>query len=203
LRRGRQRSQIRASSNRPPERSFDAIKSSTATDSLVAPPSPTGSFQVGSYPRAAPKVRADTPADPAIAPVPFVDDKGQAILDDKGKQMMRPAGLDPHFFVSQGLKDKEIMDTMRLAGDDGGQAAASAYLLKQLYHFQRGHSWDAQRVGGSNRPEFVDYATVAIGLYASAVGLSKDEILPIEDLVARGSVYERETKMDPHLQASS
>jgi hypothetical protein len=43
----------------------------------------------------------------AATPVPFVDDKGQAVLNDQGQPMMRPAGMDPHFFVSQALKDKK------------------------------------------------------------------------------------------------
>ena len=36
----------------------------------------------------------------AAAPVPFADDKGQAMLNYKGGAMMRPAGMAPHFFVS-------------------------------------------------------------------------------------------------------
>lgn len=90
-----------------------------------------------------------------------------------------------------------MTDTLLSTGDDGAQAAASAYMAKQLWHFQRGHSWDAQWVGGSYHPEFVDYATVAIGLYASAAGLSKDDILCAEDLVARTSRFAPNRPTDP------
>jgi hypothetical protein len=117
------------------------------------------------------------------------------ILDDKGQPMMPPAGLDPHFFVSEGLKDKEIMNELRLSAKTG-EAAALAYLGKQLLHFYQWNAWDARRVGGSFDPKFVDYATVIIGLYAAALGLSRAEILHIEDLVARGSDYKDNPKKD-------
>ena len=88
--------------------------------------------------------------------------------------MMPPAGLDPHFFVSEGLKDKDIMDELRL-GAKTGEAAAQAYLGKQLLLFYRWNAWDARRVGGSFDLKFVDYATVIIGLYVAALGLSRAE----------------------------
>lgn len=74
-----QRGQSRGTSNQPPERSFDSISSAASTPALVAPPSPAGGLQTSSHAPAASKARADTsaPADPAIAPVPFVDDKGR------------------------------------------------------------------------------------------------------------------------------
>jgi len=42
-----------------------------------------------------------------LTPVPFVDDTGQVVLNAEGAPIMRPAGMDPHFFVQQGLADKE------------------------------------------------------------------------------------------------
>jgi len=43
----------------------------------------------------------------------------------------------------------------------------------------------------------VDYATVAIGLYAASSGMSRDEILRIQDAFAAGeSRYRPETEMD-------
>ncbi len=59
-----------------------------------------------------------------------------------------------------------------------------------------GGAWDAQRVGGSFHTEFVDYATVAIGLYAAANGIPKGEVLEIENLVTRSSHYGPREKMD-------
>jgi len=57
--------------------------------------------------------------------------------------------------------------------------------MKQpLYKINQGGEWDAQRVGGKFHPEYVDYATVAIGLYAASSGMSRDEILRIQDAFA-------------------
>jgi hypothetical protein len=138
----------------------------------------------------------------AATPVPFVDSKGRAILNDQGQPMMRPAGMDPHFFVSQALKDEKQEEMMISSGGEGGGAAALGYQTSALSKFGRGAPWDAQRIGGSNHQEFVDYATVAIGLYAAANGISRDHILMIEDAVARTSHYPPKTEMDktyPHL----
>jgi hypothetical protein len=42
----------------------------------------------------------------------------------------------------------------------------------------------------------VDYATIAIGLYAAAAGISMNEILTIENYRARDSHYDPETRFD-------
>jgi hypothetical protein len=106
-----------------------------------------------------------------------------------GKPILRPAGLDPHFFVEQGLKDKQAEETLLSSGGEGGDIAALAYKTVALAHFRRGGPCDAQRLGGSDHPEFVDYSTVAIGLYAAANGMPRAEILEGEGLVARGSDF--------------
>ena len=93
-------------------------------------------------------------------PVPFVDDTGQVVLNQKGMPMMRPAGMDPHFFVEQGLADKETEAAMLSSGSEAGAPAAFAYMIQRLLNFNRGYGWDAQRLGGSFHTEFVDYATV-------------------------------------------
>jgi hypothetical protein len=66
----------------------------------------------------------------------------------------------------------------------------------QLYQFRRWGPWDAQRVGRKYRYEFVDYATVIIGLYAAAAGIPRDDILQIENYVANTSNYDKGTKFD-------
>jgi len=129
----------------------------------------------------------------ATAPVPLVDDKGQVVLNSNGTPMMRPAGMDPHFFVSEGLKDKKVE---QMLAPYGGGLVALEYYGSELSKFWRGGSWDAQRIGGSFHPEFVDYATVAIGLYAAANGIPRDQILSIQDIVARTSKYPYGTEMD-------
>jgi hypothetical protein len=103
--------------------------------------------------------------------------------------MQRPAGLDPNFFVDQGLKDKEEEEALLSSRGEEGAAAALGYKTAALAHFREGGPWDAQRLGGSYHPEFVDYSTVAIGLYAAANGMTREEILAAEDVVARGSAF--------------
>ena len=42
----------------------------------------------------------------------------------------------------------------------------------------------------------MDYSTVAIGLYAAAAGIPRDEILAIQNDVAKNSVYPANTHYD-------
>ena len=144
------------------------------------------------------------PKDPT-APVPVVDDQGNPVLIPKGpyegQQMLRPAGLDPHLFVKQGTADKSRYEALlHTANPYGGGDASLAFLsrnLMQLHKLRQGGEWDAQRVGGKYHPEYVDYATVAIGLYAASAGISRDIILRIQDAyAARYSRFEPRTKMD-------
>ena len=138
-----------------------------------------------------------------VAPVPFMDDKGQAVTDFKGQPMMRPAGMDPHFFVNQALNDLKVEagNLVSLPTEDGSWPkkdglAALVYQAAALSHFRRGGPWDAQRIGGSFHPEFIDYATVAIGLYCAANGITKEHSLMIQNIVARDSHYKSDKEMD-------
>lgn len=144
------------------------------------------------------------PNDPT-PPVPVVDDQGRPVLIPegpfKGQQMLRPARLDPHFFVSQGTADRSTYDalTNNAVSDMNGGAdlAVLSLELMQLYKLKQGGEWDAQRAGGKNYPEYVDYATVAIGLYAASSGISRDEILRVQDAyAAKLSSYPPDTVMD-------
>ena len=127
------------------------------------------------------------------APVLFVDDQGRAVMAWDEKPMFFPAGLDPHFFVRKGLEDKELVREILAFGGETGSFAALAYIFAELSRFNRQFPWDAQRWGKwpheENYPLFVDYATVAIGLYAAAAGIPKYLILEAEDLVGRGSNF--------------
>jgi len=137
------------------------------------------------------------------APVPVVDDQGKPVLIPdgpfKGQQMLRPAGLDPHFFVNQGMADKNRYDALRhIANPYGGNDARPAWVLRefmQLRKFRQGGEWDAQRVGGKYHDEYVDYATVAIGLYAASMGMSRDMILRVQDLYATAN-----SRFDPEAE---
>ncbi len=142
-----------------------------------------------------------TPKDPT-APVPVLDDRGNPVLIPKGpykgQQMLRPAGLDPHFFVKQGTADKSRYDALsHIANPYGGDAGLAMLLreFEQLYKFRQGGEWDAQRAGRKNYSEYVDYATVAIGLYAASAGISRDNILRLQDAYAsRHSSFRRSTE---------
>lgn len=145
--------------------------------------------------------------DGSPAPVPVADDQGRPVLipegPNKGQQMLHPAGLDPHFFVNQRITDKGYYDALinhptpnPYSGDGTGPAILSRELM-QLSKLNQGGEWDAQRVGGKYHPEYVDYATVAIGLYAASSGMSRDEMLRIQDAFAAGeSRYPPDTVMD-------
>jgi len=135
-------------------------------------------------------------ADERAAPVPFVDDQGKPVLDEKGKQMLRPAGLDPHFFVKRGVDDKKFAEELSQRGGETGPFPAQLYMAMELSNFDRGAPWDAQRIGGSYHGQYVDYATVAIGLYAAAAGIPKGTILEIQNWRARDSKYPAGTEMD-------
>jgi hypothetical protein len=135
---------------------------------------------------------AVTPA--ATTPVPFVDDNGAPVLDPAGNQMQRPFGLTPGYIVAQGIADQKVEQEMILHGD--GMTAAG-YQMGALAKFKQGGPWDAQRIGGKFHPEFVDYATVLIGLYAGATGMPKAGILTVEnDYAAVLSKYPPATVMD-------
>jgi hypothetical protein len=174
---------------------LETAASSYASGRGTGPNAPTGATMAND---AASLDRTNTDAGQAgesTRPVPFVDDQGKTVLGRDGKPMLRPAGLDPHFFVEQGLADRLIEDEVSRA-PEGSDFAAGVYKALQLSHFQRGHDWDAQRIGGSFHSEFVDYSTVAIGLYAAAAGIPKDEILAIQNDVARNSTYPTNTFYD-------
>jgi len=152
--------------------------------SQVAPPSTIGGATLSG---------GEKHIDPS-APVPLVDDQGKPVLDSQGRPLLRPAGLDPHFFVNQGVQDKQIEDA--LVGNGGGLGVLS-YEAGQLYKFKQGGAWDAQRIGGKFHPEYVDYATVAIGLYGAANGFPKNELLSIQNAYAGlNSHYPPGTIMD-------
>lgn len=143
------------------------------------------------------------PPPPIDTPVPFVDDTARPVQDAFGRPMLRPAGLDPHLFVNQGTADKRLYDALLKYGggaEDGGGGAGLAILqneIAQLSNFRQGHAWDAQRIGGHFHAEFIDYATVAIGLYAASSGMARGEILGIQDSYAAvHSHYAAGTPMD-------
>ena len=129
------------------------------------------------------------------ASIPLVDDKGSPVIDGNKAQAHWPAGLDPHFFVAQGLHDAAIERQLVERGGTGAEAAV-AYQVAALANFRPGGSWDAQRLNGTFDDRFVDYASIAIGLYAASSGIPRGEILLIDDIVATTSHYRIKPEFD-------
>lgn len=121
--------------------------------------------------------------------LPLIDDQGEPIITPagprRGQPMQFPAGFDPHAFVERGLAERRRQEELGQASDDGGGSLAALALdLSKLRNFGQGKPWDAQRFQGKVQDEWVDYATVAIGLYAAASGMSREQILLIENRYA-------------------
>ena len=140
------------------------------------------------------------PPAPREAALPFVDDANQPVQDAQGRPMLRPSGLDPHVFVNQGALDKryyEILLRYSYLDSSGNGLAILEHEAVELARFRQGGDWDAQRIGGHFHGEFVDYATVAIGLYAASSGMKRADILDIQDSYAAArSRYQAGTLMD-------
>ncbi len=66
-----------------------------------------------------------------------------------------------------------------------------------LPKFRQGREWDMQRLGGRYHDAYVDYSTVAIGLYAAAAGIPEAEILGVQNVYKIGSGFTREDNHDP------
>lgn len=104
---------------------------------------------------------------------PLVDRDGQPIIGGNDDPVEFPSTLPPAFFVAQGHRLRH------LPVEEIGQQ-----LAVDLLKFFRGLPWDAQRLDGEYFREWVDYATIAIGLYAAAAGLSEHQILIVQRIYA-------------------
>ena len=105
--------------------------------------------------------------------LPLVDHRGQPIVGAEGKPVQFPSDLSPQFFVERGHR--------LLQRPHASVAAQVAIDLLKFIHWA---PWDAQRRDWTFIPEWVDYATIAIGLYAAAAGISKHDILVAQNVFA-------------------
>jgi hypothetical protein len=67
---------------------------------------------------------------------------------------------------------------------------------EDLANFGRGGKWDLQRLSGNFDPRFIDLATILIGMFAASAGVTRDQILSIENKIAITSTYAKGTVMD-------
>ncbi len=145
---------------------------------------------------------ADTATQPTNTAVPLVDNRGNVVRDSSGGPVMRPSGYGPEFFADQGRLDAAIQQVLLATGQVEVEAG---FVLSQLRNFRQSGAWDMQRPGGHFDARFVDYATIAIGIYAAAAKIPLQEILGIQDLYAsQFSHFDPTAEMDPnytHLRA--
>ena len=122
-------------------------------------------------PRRAPAPEAKARALPRS--MPLLDRSGAPVVGGRGKPVMFPDDLPPELFVAQGRRLRHYPP----------EALLTLQAL-DLAKFGQGAPWDAQRRDGLFVDEWIDYATIAIGLYAAAAGMSEDWILRIQDKYA-------------------
>ncbi len=109
------------------------------------------------------------------------DDGDIPVFEKIGHSVIEmPPGEDPHFFVDQGLLARMSQGGVPNMND----LFAMIQALRPLLNFRQGRAWDVQRIKGTSMHDFVNYATVAIGLYGAAAGIPIDDILVLEDIYA-------------------
>ncbi|HUI17776.1 MAG TPA: hypothetical protein VL244_08940 [Alphaproteobacteria bacterium] len=122
------------------------------------------------------------------------DDNDNPVYDKVDHRVIEmPPGEDPHFFIDQGLLHRMFMG--------GIPTEVELYqmveTLMPLIKFRQGGAWDAQRIKGTVVHEFINYATVALGLYGAAAGIDIDSMLEIENIYfALQSTHRKGAEMD-------
>jgi hypothetical protein len=119
---------------------------------------------------------------------PLTDKNGNVVQGANGKPALIPNGFDVGAVVQSG---KGTGDLRKVAPMVGAKATA-----EDLANFGRGGKWDLQRLSGNFDPRYIDSATILIGMYAAASNITRNQILDIENTVARGSTYAKGTVMD-------
>jgi hypothetical protein len=87
---------------------------------------------------------------------------------------------------------------LNLLAEAGGLARQANILLQiDLQKFGQGGEWDLQRLTGNFDPRYIDAATIAIGYYCAAAGLSYEQTMAIQNTYALfRSTYGPNTIMD-------
>jgi RHS repeat-associated protein len=121
--------------------------------------------------------------------VPLKDDKGNVVKSADGTPALVPSTFDIKKVISAGQTDQALGWVSYPA-----RALATA---ADLDKFNRGNTWDLQRLSGTFDSRFVDSATILIGMYAASAGIPKSAILSIENRIAKDGTYKPGTQMDP------
>jgi RHS repeat-associated protein len=121
-------------------------------------------------------------------PTPLVDKDGNVVLGANGKPALIPYGFDIKVVLDAAKSDK--------ASYDDSETIGMIKISSDLAHFSRKGEWDLQRLDGKFDDRFIDSATILIGMYAAGVGMSRDQILDIENDIAKTSNYTPGTLKD-------
>jgi hypothetical protein len=152
------------------------------------------------------------PADSPKRPEQFVDSSGQPVLDDQGKQILRPADLPPDAYVQAGraAKSRNLADAMHelaelarghpnitaVEDESSKIARLSAMVAYELSPFVHGGSFDAERFNDYYVCDYRHYTSIALGIFMAAAGVSKEDMLTIANNYARDfSTFHEETDM--------
>lgn len=104
-----------------------------------------------------------------------------------------PQSYPPTFFVEKGHRAKSLIDNAQPDATAGWLST----MISDLANFRQHGAWDMQRIGGVFNPKYVDYATVSIGIYSAAAGMSEEQALTVQNAYARVvSRYPAGTVMD-------
>jgi uncharacterized protein RhaS with RHS repeats len=126
---------------------------------------------------------------------PLVDNQGNPVLNNKGNPIYYPAALPPQVFLNRGNNINQLANFPDCLFCSAAADVMTAYDLSQ---FGQGGPWDAQRIDGQNYPQFVDYATVAIGIYGASNGIPEDTLVSLQNAYAgQNSHYPPGTPMSP------
>jgi hypothetical protein len=128
-----------------------------------------------------------------LTPVTLTDVDGKVLINPINKtEIVHPASYPPTFFQERARETLDCIASSATAENPGG---AVGLIVADLSKFRQNGPWDMQRLNGGKFDErFVDYATVAIGMYGSTVGNPLDWNLTIQNAYASlRSTYKNET----------
>ena len=117
---------------------------------------------------------------PDLTPKLLTTADGKPVLNYKGEPIYYPAAYPPEFFKNAGEQD--AIGKAAATGDEPSYLANRYIPLMKFFH---GESWDMQRLTGVIDLKYIDYSTVAIGIYSKAAGYSSDEILNLQNIYSK------------------